>query len=98
MPVLEFDLGEDRALSEISVWGYASSNSNGVKNFSLRFASEADGSDGYGTSISFNPSFEIAIDDIMRQSRPFGETVNARYVEFTAVDNFFMPPGDGRRR
>ena len=34
-PRLVFDLGSDVTLSEISVWGYADSNANGVKDFSL---------------------------------------------------------------
>ena len=36
-PVLVLDLGSARALNEISVWGYATTNANGVSRFSLRF-------------------------------------------------------------
>lgn len=95
MPVLTIDLGQDVALSEISIWGYASTNANGVSEFSLQFATEAEGSGGFGNSIGFNPSFFPTNDDTVRQAFPFGQTVTARWVEFTAVDNFFFPPGDG---
>jgi hypothetical protein len=36
-PVLIIDLGADRGLSEISTWGYANSNTNGGREFSLPF-------------------------------------------------------------
>lgn len=73
-PVLELDLGENRELSEVSVWGYASTNANGVKEFSLRFASAADGPAGFGSSIAFSPTYsDVAIDAIHRQSFPFGQ-------------------------
>jgi hypothetical protein len=95
LPVLKIDLGEDRQLSEISVWGYSQTNSNGVRDFSLRFATDADGPDGFGTSIDKNPVFEdVQLDTVPRQSFRY-ETVNARYVEFTALDNYFEAPGDG---
>lgn len=94
-PVIKLDLGQDRRLTEISVWGYASSNANGLSGFSLRFATEADGPAGYGVSIALNPSFFPTNDDTQRQSFAFGQTAFARYVEFTAEDNFFIPPGDG---
>ncbi len=95
MPVLTIDLGLDRALSEISVWGYSNTNSNGVREFSLRFATDADGPDGFGNSIELNPTFpDVKIDTTPRQSFRY-ETVTARYVEFTAVDNYFEAPGDG---
>ena len=32
---------------------------------------------------------------MVRQSFSFGQTLSARYVEFTARDNFFVAPGDG---
>jgi hypothetical protein len=95
MPVLTIDLGADVLLSEISVWGYASSNANGVSEFSLRFATEAEGSGGFGTSIGFNPFYLPTNDDMVRQNFSFGQTLSARYVEFTARDNFFVAPGDG---
>ena len=95
-PVLWLDLGEDQELNEIDVWGYGASNANGVKEFSLRFATEADGSNGFGESIEYNPTFsDLPNDDLNRLRFPFEETVNARYVEFTALDNFFISPGNG---
>ena len=95
MPVLTIDLGLDVLLSEISVWGYTDTNANGVAEFSLRFATEADTVAGFGTSIGFNPTYLPANDLVPRQSFAFGQTVSARYVEFTVIDNFFVAPGDG---
>ena len=95
MPVLTIDLGQNRTLSEISVWGYVSSNANGVSVFSLQFATEAEGTGGLGTSISFNPTYFPTNDDVQRQSFGFGQSLSARYIEFTAIDNFFITPGDG---
>jgi hypothetical protein len=95
MPVFTIDLGLDVLLAEISVWGYQATNANGVSEFSLRFATEADSSAGFGTSIGFNPTYFPINDDLQRQSFAFGQTISARYVEFTAKDNFFIAPGDG---
>jgi len=47
-PVFALDLVADVSLEEISVWGYASTNANGVSEFSLRFATDAEGTDGFG--------------------------------------------------
>jgi len=101
-PVLIFDLGEDRTLSEISVWGYTTTNANGVSRFSLRFATAAEGEQQLSASISYNPFFDSVIDDAPRQSFAFSEVVTARYVEFTCEDNFYAnggsgPPGGGDR-
>ncbi|MDG2122358.1 MAG: choice-of-anchor D domain-containing protein, partial [Verrucomicrobiales bacterium] len=94
LPVLRLDLGEDSLLTEISVWGYASSNANGVKDFSLRFATAADGATGFGTSVTYNPVYnELPNDDTTRQSFPFELPVTARYVELTCLDNFWNPGG-----
>jgi hypothetical protein len=94
-PVLTFDLGQDQMLTEISAWGYASSNANGVSEFTLKFATAADGPGGIGTSITYNPTFTLTNDDTVRQSNAFGQAVTARYVELTTTDNFFVAPGDG---
>lgn len=93
-PVLVFDLGKDVVLAEISVWGYTTTNANGVKEFSLRFATEADGPEGFGNSIDANPIFTISNDDTVRNSFEL-EPVAARYVEMTLTDNHFEAPGDG---
>ncbi len=91
MPVISLDLGEDRPLSEISVWGYASTNANGVSEFGLNFATDAEGPG--GGSSSAGPFFPTN-DDVVRQSFAFSPVV-ARYVELIATDNFFVAPGDG---
>ena len=94
-PVITLDLGEDVDLNEIHVWGYDSGNDNGVSEFQLRFATQADGENGFGTSIAFNPTFsELENDGSKLQVLPFGQSVKARYVEFTATDNFFVDPGN----
>jgi LmbE family N-acetylglucosaminyl deacetylase len=87
-PVLVIDLGADRPLSEISTWGYNEGNTNGAKDFLLRFATAADGPDGFGTSITFSPGFEAAFATGPRDSHPFGRVVTARYVEMTITDNW----------
>lgn len=85
-PVLTIDLGVDRALDEMSIWTYFVDNSG--KNFSLRFATDADGSNGYGSSITFNPIFSSPVVDLVpRQSFAFQRIVSARYVEMTITDN-----------
>ena len=96
-PVLILDLGADVELAEISVWGYSSTNANGVSEFSLRFATNAEGTEGFGQSITYNPTFfPNNADDNARQSFLFEETVMARYVEFTADRQFLhVEPGDG---
>ena len=98
MPVLSIDLGEDRPLNEISVWGYASTNTNGVAEFSLKFSSEAEGAGaGSATAGPFLTAGDLTTgdnNDTSRQSFSFAD-VTARYVEFTVLDNFFVAPGDG---
>lgn len=99
-PVLTFDLGENRDLTEISLWGYSSTNANGVKDFSLRFATSAEGTAGFGSSITYNPTFnDVDVLPSARQSFDFGQTISARYVELTAIDNYYgvrvdLPGGD----
>jgi hypothetical protein len=94
-PVIELDLGEDVLLSEISTWGYASTNANGVSQFTLEFATDAEGPGACGTSITYSPTFFPTHNATDRQSFPFSESVTARWVKFTAEDNFFIAPGDG---
>ncbi len=101
-PVITFDLGQEHQLEQISFWGYDEGNANGVSEFSLRFATEAEGLDGFGDSITFNPTYNPTIDSVARQNFDFGQAVTARYVELTALDNFFSgggfgpPPGGDR--
>ena len=76
--MITLDLGNDRELDEISVWGYAATNANGVKDFSLRFATNLDGPTGFGTSVTYNPTFEeLEIDPLFRQSLPLAQKVTA---------------------
>lgn len=93
-PILTFDLGSDVNIGQIHTWGYDSGNTNGVSQFSLRFATDAEGAGGAGSSISYNPTFSMAREDTSIQTAAFSEIVNARYVEFTASDNFFVAPGN----
>ncbi len=100
LPTIVFDFGGDAPLDEISVWAYSPTNSNGVSEFVLRFATDDDGPNGFDTSgisqFDFNPKNTFAEGSMPeRQSFEFGEVVTARYVEFTVIDNFFLPPGDG---
>ena len=94
-PVLRLDLGQNRLLSEIGIWGYNAANANSASHFKLRFASAADGVAGFGSSIDFGSNYFLAIDDLHRQSFGFGRAVNARYVEFTADRNFCSNGGNG---
>jgi len=87
-PILLLDLGADRTLSEISTWGYASSNTNGGRDFTLRFATSADGPGGLATSITYSPSFIAAFSPTTRDSHSFSQTVTARYVEVVFTDNW----------
>ncbi len=96
-PRLVFDLGSDVTLGEISVWGYSDTNGNGVSEFSLQFATEADGTGGFGTSITFNPTLNPALSMTPRQSFDLDQIVLARYVELTPLDNFFGSLSGGDR-
>jgi hypothetical protein len=101
-PVLVFDLGSDSPISAIHTWGYSVTNANGVMDFSLRFATDADGLGGFGTSIAANPLFSMAIDDIPMQTNGFGGVITTRYVELTALTTHITngglgPPAGGDR-
>lgn len=95
-PVLTIDLGSDRDLREISIWGYDDTNDNGGREFRLRFATTADGVGGFGTGVTFAPIFTAANETLSRQSFAFGRIVRARYVEVTITENFYLPPPDFR--
>lgn len=95
-PILILDLGQNRTLREINVWGYTATNANGVSAFQLRFATDTEGNAGFGSSITYNPSFLLEENnDVTRTPFLFDQPVTARYVEFTCTDNFFVEPGDG---
>ena len=94
--IIILDLGADTTIHELSYWGYSDGNGNGLREFSLRFATDAEGGDpnflgdeSYGTSITFNPLFEAAHPQTPRQSFGFGQPITARYVEVLAISNYF---------
>ncbi|MFT5856969.1 MAG: hypothetical protein ACI8XO_004226 [Verrucomicrobiales bacterium] len=87
-PVLVFDLGSNRQLNEISTWGYADTNTNGAKDFTLQFATSAEGPGSFGNSIDYSPSFDAAFPSANRDSHVFSEVVSARYVEMTITGNW----------
>ena len=95
-----FDLGTDVPLNEISYWGYANTNANGVREFNLSFASAAEGGaaglgdESYGTTITLNPSFTALQEDTLRQSFSFDQ-LDARYVRVEATSTFYNQPGAG---
>jgi hypothetical protein len=91
-PILLIDLGTDRFLTEISTWGYNTANDNGLKTFSLRFATNAEGPTGFSRSIPSQGPFSALKSDITRDSRPL-TPLTARYVEFTCTDNYFTGTG-----
>lgn len=96
-PRLVFDLGSDVNLGEISVWGYADTNFNGMKNFDIRFATDADGDSGFGTSILDSHSFVLDSHLVTpRRSFTFDHVI-ARFVELTPTDNFFESGAGGDR-
>ena len=99
-PIILFDLGSDVLLSEISTWGYADSNANGASDFSLRFATSAQGLGGFGATIADQTGFVAGFAYGLRDSNPLTTNVTARYVEMTITDNYFgsapggQPGGD----
>ncbi|MDG2383075.1 MAG: PEP-CTERM sorting domain-containing protein [Pirellulaceae bacterium] len=99
MPVIQLDLGADVLLDEISTWGYEDGNTNGTREFELLFATSAEGTGGFGSGITYNPSFLVEEFDeflaIERRSFEFDQQVTARYVQMTVTDNYFDDPGDG---
>lgn len=90
-PRLVFDLGSSVPLNEISIWGYADGNGNGLISADLRFSDT--------TTFSGAPFSISGITQPVtpRQSFSFPE-VNARYVELVPTDNLFgiAPPGGDR--
>jgi PEP-CTERM motif len=98
-PVLTLDLGQNRLLSEISIWGYFG-HPNAAKDFTLRFATAAEGTGGFGTSVLYNPHFVAAAQGDTMQEFDFAQDVVARYVQMTITSNYFNPgnPGVGGDR
>jgi hypothetical protein len=112
-PVLIFDMGADTDLGSVYLWAYTfgvqstsggNSQGNSVADYSLAFATDAEGTGGFGSSIAFNPMF-IAGPTLPTnvggganpqpvQTFGFGQVVNARYVEMTLLDNYFGVVGN----
>jgi hypothetical protein len=112
-PVLIFDMGADTDLGSVYLGAYTigvqsffgvNSQANSVADYSLAFATDAEGTGGFGSSIAFNPTF-IAGPTLPTnaggganpqpvQTFGFGQVVNARYVEMTLLDNYFGVVGN----
>lgn len=107
---LTIDLGSDTSFHTFVTWAYGGTTGNGstkqgnnVRDFTLRFATEAEGLGGFGNSIALNPSFaqpDAAIHDnlmVTLRSDPalysLGTSLTARYIEMTVTDNFFGQAG-----
>ena len=90
-PRLVFDLGSPVPLNEISLWGYADTNGNGMTDFDLRFSNTTTFT---GTAISISGMTQPVTP---RQSFSFSQ-VTAQYVELVPTDNLFgvAPPGGDR--
>ena len=87
-PVFILDVGRDRTIDGTSFTNYYEQSSNRVTKFSLRFATDAEGMHGVGTTIpgsSFTPSIHTKTDQA--EFLPFARPVNARYIELTLDDN-----------
>jgi len=92
--IIILDLGADTTLYEMSYWGYAAGNTNGGKDYTLRFATDGEGGttalgdENFGNSITYTPSFDAAFNADNRGSNTFSQAVTARYVELTFTDNW----------
>lgn len=98
IPVMVMDLGSDIIMDGISIWNYSTGNANNITEFSLRFATEAEGAGSIGASIGFNPEFTTyLVGNAESDDFVFDSIVVARYVEMTITDNGFggpLPGGD----
>ena len=95
------DLGTDTLIGSLSYWGYSAGNANGMREFNISFATDAEGGDAgmlgdeaYGTSITMNPAFAALQAVGPRQEFDFAD-VTARYVRVEATSTFFDQPGAG---
>jgi hypothetical protein len=83
VPVIVFDLGADTVISGYRIWNYREGNTiNTLDDFTLSFATAAEGSGGFGTSIiDINASAGTGND-----TGYLGITaVTARYAEFSLL-------------
>ncbi len=94
-----FDLGSDMDISAIAVWGYdnggSNANKNFLKDFSLSFATNDEGTDNFQTSISHTEAFTTQSSAYnVQQNFDFSDdadndlTVTARYIQMTITDNW----------
>lgn len=101
-PTLILDLQSDQDIRGAAFWAYATNvaaNRNSVSEFSLRFATDAEGTANFGNSITYNPTFNPAhISQSIQQNYFFGQDISARYVEMTLTDNHYdgINPGGDR--
>lgn len=97
-PTLRLDLGSDTTFDAFSVWNY-NIVGNSTKTMSLRFATEADGGSGFGTSIAYNPTLSPSAGQTVpvRQDIALSQNVTARYVELTISDNWNEAGAGGDR-
>ncbi|HOD83213.1 MAG: F5/8 type C domain protein [Planctomycetes bacterium ADurb.Bin126] len=93
-PVLLMDLGADVTINSAAFWNYSTSNANNASQFTLRFATAAEGPMGVGHSIAYAPTFAPAYGGpTIREDLAFATPVTARWVEMTITDNYRgMPP------
>lgn len=89
IPILVIDLGAEIIMDGIAFWNYGGNN-NCATEFSLRFGTEADGSENIGASIGYNPVFTTDIPgSTEQQDFAFDTVIVARYVEVTLTDNMY---------
>lgn len=88
-PSLIIDLGANRTLKSMALWSYLSTTSNNaVRDFGVKFATQAGGTASFGNSITYNPIFTASqLTNADRQVFNFSETVTARYVQVTFMSN-----------
>lgn len=96
-PVVVIDLGREMPIDRFDFFNY-SVTGNRTKDFSLRFATEAEGPAGFGQSIALAPSFTAAsAGSSVAQPFSLGQSVQARYVEMTITGNYVALGGGGDR-
>ena len=95
-PVFVIDLGGNVAMDAAAFWNYGGGNS--TSSFALKFATAADGTSGFGTSITYNPTFAPAnLSNAIQQDFAFSQIVTARYVQLKLLDNYYTPTTGGDR-
>jgi len=103
IPIIILDLGSDVSMDIVAFFGYGTDgpHNNCASAFSLRFATETEGTGGFGTSISYNPTINPEnLSQTTQQNFAFGTIITARYIEVTITDNFYEatdPYGGGDR-